>query len=394
MKRLIITTTCRKTKPDEPSGYLYVFDLATWEILQRGLIIEPAFREVDPNPRGGFRGGKGIAVLDDQILLANSVAIFRFDQNWQLLKTISHPSCSGIHDILLDRDNILWVTSARNDILFKFDLNGNLIDHYYYRESQRFRSSQPWAQEKILSQKEIENGNLDFRDPRTHKITKHDTVHINSISQQPDGSFLVSLGLVAGKKFSTLMMIKDLLSKLGFWQLVLRLNESARNFLSIQKDRHSDIIFQPADGKSMVVKIIPDGYQTLCFEIENVTVPSHSILSRSDGTAIYLNTTKGDIIHFTPQDGHIISSTFITHQFLRGIFQLSEKDLIVGSQNNILWFDQNTKEIKRQVQLSEDANEAVFAIHDFPENFALPPISFEVHLGKLVGFNQREVIFG
>lgn len=393
MTRLLITTTCRKSKLDDPSGHLYVFDLNRWEIAHRGSIIEPPYRDVDPNPRGGFRGGKGIAIVDNQIILANSVGVFLFNQNWDLLKVISHPSCSGIHDIFLDRDNNLWVTSARNDLLFKFDLDGNLLKFFYFRQEQPAISGIPWTHPTLFSNEEIENGQIDFRDPRTHKVTTHDTVHVNSICQQPDGSMLISLGLVVGEKFSTLMKIKDFFTQLGLWSWIVRVNQYARDIFSIEKDRHSDLILQPAKGLSIIMRIHPRGDMLPCLMIDNVFVPSHSVLGRADGTAVYLNTTNGEILHFKPENGQIISKTNVSNQFLRGIAQLSVDDLVVGSQNTLLLFSLKTLEIRKQVNLSNDLNEAVFAIHEFPEKFLLPPISFESRLGKLVGFNDKEAIF-
>lgn len=387
MTRLLITTACRKARSDKPSGHLYVFDLDDWDTTQRGSIIEPPFREVDPNPRGGFRGGKGIAILKNQIILANSVSVFIFNQNWDLLKTISHPSCSGIHDIFLDRDNNLWVTSARNDLLFKYDLEGNILDYFYFRQDQLSHSEFSWLHPPQLSAEEIEKGQIDFRDPRTHKITTHDTVHVNSICQQPDGSLLISLGLVVGKKFSTLMNIKDFFTRLGLWSWILSINQNIRKIFSIDKDRHSDLILQPVKGKSIIMRMVPDGNLHPCLTIDNVSVPSHSLLGREDRTAIYLDTTNGDVLHFDPEKGQIISRANVSNQFLRGIAQLADDYLILGSQNKLLLFSLKTLEIKNEFELSNDLNEAVFAIHEFPEEFSLPPVSFGSHLGKLVGFD-------
>jgi hypothetical protein len=393
MRRLLITTACRKAKFDEPSGHLYVVDLDNWKVTQRGSIIEPPYREIDPNPRGGFRGGKGIAIFENQIIMANSVCAFRFNKNWELLRIISHPSCSGIHDILIDSDHNLYVTSARNDLLFKFDLDGNLIEYYYFRQNPANHAINQWVRPEILSIEEIAGGQIDFRDPRTHKITSHDSVHINSISQLPDGSLLTSLGLVVGSEFSLFMEIKDQLSKYGLWPWIIRANQYIRNFFSFEKEQHSDLIIQPAKGKSIVVRIFHNGDIVPCLVLEQATVPGHSILARSDGTAIYLNTSFGNIIHFKPENGRIISKTKVSTQFLRGIVHLSDDEIIVGSQNNLLWFSLQTREIRKQITLSDNLNEAVFSIHEFPETFSLPPISFESQLGKLVGFNEKEAIF-
>ena len=106
----------------------------------------------------------------------------RYDQKWDLQKVISHPSCSGIHDILLDHDRNLWITSARNDLLFKFDLRGDLLEYHYFRHNQELLASIQGLQPRILSNQDIITGIIDFRDPRTHKITTHDTVHVNSVT--------------------------------------------------------------------------------------------------------------------------------------------------------------------------------------------------------------------
>ncbi len=393
INRLLITTTCRKANYNEPSGHLYVFDLERNEIIQKGSIIEPPYRDVDPNPRGGFRGGKGIAIHEDQIFLANTAGIFCFDQRWDLIKVISHPSCSGIHDILFDKEKNLWVTSARNDILFKFDLDGNILDYYYFRQDQQNHNLNQWTQPRILSNEDIEQGTLDFRDPRTHMLASHDTVHVNSVGLLPNAEILVSLGFIVGKEFSTLLRIKDILSQRGLWSWIVRINQFIRRILTLEKDRHSELVIQPLKGKSIIARLHSTGKFEPCFIIDNVNVPSHSVLARSDGTAVYLNTTIGNVLHFDPGNGKIISSTNVSNNFLRGICKITEDELIVGSQNQLIWFSLKTLKVMNQFTLSDNQNETVFAIHALPEQFSKPPISFETYLGKLVCFNGFEPIF-
>ena len=130
MTRLIVSTVRRHTPSNEPSGYIYAVDWDARQILRRCSIVEPAYREVDDNPRGGMRGSKGIAARPDQIALANYSMIFRYDPQWNLLGVITHPSCAGIHDILYDGIT-LWAASARTDMLVQFDLQGNLLQYHY-----------------------------------------------------------------------------------------------------------------------------------------------------------------------------------------------------------------------------------------------------------------------
>jgi len=58
MTILLVSTIRRHIPYTEPSGFLYTIDLKQERILRRCHIIEPAFREVDNNPRGGLRGSR------------------------------------------------------------------------------------------------------------------------------------------------------------------------------------------------------------------------------------------------------------------------------------------------------------------------------------------------
>ena len=274
--------------------------------------------------------------------------------------------------------------------MFKFDLDGNMVSHYDLRKFPQIHAS---IQAPILSQQEINHGAIDFRDPRTHELSTFDTLHVNSIGQLPNGDYLISLGLVVGKKFSFLMRIKDYLNQRGLWSWFIRINQFIQKIFSLQKDRHSNLIVQPAKGTSIIVRLSPREELNSCLAIDEVNVPSHSVAARSDGTALYLNTTLGNIVHFDPSLNRILSTKNISDQFLRGLCKVTEDAWIAGSQNNLLWFDLNSQKIIRQFQLSENQKEAVFAIHEFPENFSLPPKSFDKKLGKLIGFQGFSPIF-
>ncbi|MCJ7661096.1 MAG: hypothetical protein MUO67_18260, partial [Anaerolineales bacterium] len=116
MTALLVSTVRRHTSATDPSGYLYVVDLDRKRAIQRSTIIEPPYHEFDTNLRGGMRGCKGIAIREDQVVISNYSVIFRYDPEWNLLGTFTHPSCAGVHDIMFQGET-LWVTSARTDIL-------------------------------------------------------------------------------------------------------------------------------------------------------------------------------------------------------------------------------------------------------------------------------------
>ena len=393
MPSLIITTTCRNASASEPSGHIYVFDPTRARIIQKGSIIEPPFRDVDPNPRGGLRGGKGIAIRGGDIFLANSVAVFRFNQNWDLQGVITHPACAGIHDVMIDRNDCLLVSSARNDLLFKFDLQGTLLEYIDFRREPGLLQSLAWNQPGVISEKVIASGEIDFRDPRSHELTVYDGAHINSVCQLPDGKLLVSLGFVVNRGYSSLMAVKTWLVRRGWWSGFIHVNSILRQALALKKDMHSNLVVPPARGRCAVLLRSEAGIFDPCLTIHNATAPAHSLLAMPDGIGIYLNTTTGEIIQFDPDKKTILSADKITDKFLRGVTMLSEEMLVVGAQNGVILYNRTRRRIVEHFQLSENAGESVFAIQSLEDEFSLPPVSFEERFGKLAGFQGRDPIF-
>src|SRR5262245_34773275 len=129
MATILVTTTHRHCRPGEPSGFVYTVDAEAWRLSGSCPVIEPPHLQADPNPRGGMRGAKGIAVVGDTLFLANASVVYRFDSSWNVLSTISHPSCAYIHDIVW-HDDSLWVASCCNDLVFRFD-GGGRIRHFW-----------------------------------------------------------------------------------------------------------------------------------------------------------------------------------------------------------------------------------------------------------------------
>ena len=76
-------------------------------------------------------------------------------------------------------------------------------------------------------------------------------------------------------------------------------------------------MFQPARAYSAVVRITENRQIKTCLSFYGPTVPCHSIRVLQDGTAVYLNTTTGEIIHFSPDTGMIISTEVLGKKFLR-----------------------------------------------------------------------------
>ncbi|MBN1147699.1 MAG: hypothetical protein JXA78_10625 [Anaerolineales bacterium] len=359
--------------------------------MRRSILPDPPYREFDPNPRGGLRGGKGISIREDRIAIANASIVFQYDPSWNLLGLITHASCACIHDILFLNDT-LWVASSQTDLLLRFDLSGKLLNYYYARELTPALEALEWNPPLSLSADQIFSGKIDFRNPSTHDKQIYNRAHLNSMCELPGGDFLISLGFVIGGRFASLLRVKTLLTGVGLWPVLMSANRQIRASFGLKKDMHSDLVVRPGGARSVVVRITPDEMKMPCLIFSDVTAPSHSLLPVVDGTVIYLNTTKGEVIHFIPQTGEILSSTKVTDGFLRGIAQVSNQRYLLGSNNEIISFDLSTQSIQARTLLSQDMKESIYDIKVLPDHYSLPPESFEEHFKRSSGYRSADII--
>ena len=391
MTALLVSTVRRHTSATDPSGYLYVVDLDRKRAVQRSRIIEPPYHEFDTNLRGGMRGCKGIAIREDQVVISNYSVIFRYDPEWNLLGTFAHPSCAGIHDIMFQGES-LWVTSARTDILMQFSLSGELLQHYYLREPSLALDELRWKPKVLLQSDQIRKGSINFLDPRTYDFGEYDRAHVNSICILPDSDLLVSLGLIVGTDFETLLRMKDRLIELGIWSQLMVVNRRIRSALRIKKDKHADLIALPVRGKSAITRITREGSISLCLEIPKATVPGHSLMLLPNNTVIYLNTTEGTVINFDPKTCQVISTTRVGKEFLRGVTSLNNHMLLLGDKQDLIMYDIRVDQVVERIRITADSNEAVYDIKVLPPHYDLPPNSFEEHFEALMGFNANSII--
>ena len=392
MTMLLVSTVRRHIPANEPSGYLYAVDLEQEQIVKKCSIVEPVFRELDDNPRGGMRGSKGITIRDDQLALANFSMVLRYDPQWNLLGVITHPSCAGIHDILFHGDS-LWVCSARTDCLHQFDLEGNILQSFYLREPSPAIYELKWKPERSLKPGQIRNGHTDFRDPTTHEKESYDRAHVNSVGVLSNGDVLVSLGFVFGGEFAAMLRLKKHLIKLGAWSALRTANQQVRNALGLKtKNMDNNLVVKPTKAQSAIVRLSPDGAHKLCLELPDMTAPSHSLLVLPDDSVIYLNTSSGEVVHFNPLTRLVFSSTKVTDGFLRGVTSLDKRCLLLGSRGELIRFDLLDLKVEGRVKLTEDANEAVYDVKVLPRHYDLPPDSLERHFEQTVGTTAEEVI--
>ena len=122
--KIICTTVIRASKPGDVHGGLYVIDVDTEEVLH---FMEYGEEFTNENERGGERGLRGIAVLDDRIIVANSTGFLELDKDtYEVKRTHKNESAlRSIHEICFFEDHI-WATSTSYDSIACLDLDFNL----------------------------------------------------------------------------------------------------------------------------------------------------------------------------------------------------------------------------------------------------------------------------
>ena len=363
MSLFLVSTVRRRCRADEPSGYIYVVDVQKCQVLQRSSIVEPLYRELDNNPRGGMRGAKGISVRPDQIALANFSFIARYDPQWNLLGTITHPSCAGVHDIQYDGEH-LWVAAARADLLLQFDLAGKLEKYIYMRQPSPAIDELGWKPPVLLDGEHIYQGKTDFRHPQNVEKETYDRAHVNSLCRLPDGDLLISFGFVFDDQYASLLRLKNQLIRWGIWPAFKAINRGVRRALG-KKGRNMDqnLVIKPAKAQSAIVRITPSGERSLTLKLKDITAPSHSLLALEDGSVVYLNTTDGTLLHIDPHTRDVRSATHLaTAGFLRGVTSLDKSKLLVGSRGELITFNLASGSVEERQQLTADPNEAVYDI--------------------------------
>ena len=112
---IVYFDTVKRKRPVNEGGELIQMDWSSKRIIN-SLPIFPSKPDIhnDPNPRGNSRGGKGIIVSGDEILVGTYHTILVYDHHLNLKRTITNNLFVNIHEISLYGKNI-WVSSTAID---------------------------------------------------------------------------------------------------------------------------------------------------------------------------------------------------------------------------------------------------------------------------------------
>lgn len=129
-------STVTRGAPVEQGGSLVRLDWDTKQVLGQVPIAPTEPSVQDPNPRGGARGGRGVQLIDDSVMVGSYHTLLFFSRDLEPERRITHELLAGIHETHLLPDGRLWVAATAVDAALLVDLDkGDVVDARWPRES-------------------------------------------------------------------------------------------------------------------------------------------------------------------------------------------------------------------------------------------------------------------
>jgi hypothetical protein len=327
---VIVTSTIRWAWASEVSAHFRILDLEQGRVTFTAPVPESRWRAIDPNPRGGQRGARGVSVHGDRLVLANAESLFVFDTSWRLLGQISRPLMADVHDVLAAEDGI-WTTCAGCDALLLAGWDGEGKEWWTFRNDGRLVRTLGFPRGALPR---IEQGR-DYRDPRA-RADIFDSVHLNGIHRSR-GGLLLSFGRItisdAAPGSAAIVWLPDRASRL-------------------------------ARGRASVV-----------LATGRADVPNHNVAE--DGDLLVYNDTNGSRIVAWDRRARVercaVSIPGVP-AFVRGLAPIGAGRWLVGSQkpHAVYAVDLVRGEIVAAYELGGHENETVFGICPLPDRFEQP----------------------
>ncbi len=337
MLRLIATTVVRESiRGKQRTGFVYDVDWDDQRVARRFPVPEPRFPESDDNPRGGVRGGRGVAPTRHGIVVANYDTLSLYDDGWNVLQAFSHPLFVGIHEIDWDGTHV-WATATGIDAILKVALDGEAAvawDPHEERFAKRFR---------LRKRPHPIDGSVDYR---VREAPLLDQCHMNAVTRL-GGSLVVNCGLIRRAKPTPL-------------RIATRLQMRARRRLGAGTRKETGL---RNSGPSAVVRVDGNGAAELLAQSGPHDFPTHNG-QLLDGSRVIVNDSTANAIRlFDLDDGREVGRVGVPGTWLRGLERLDDSRVFVGTAPAaVVLVDLGKGTIEQSLQLSRNPNEAIHGL--------------------------------
>jgi len=364
--RALVTTVVRYADLEQDSGFIYIIDLSSKEILLQTPMPESIYRTKEANPRGGLRGARGAAVWQDRLVVANTERLLFFDPNWNLYQEFTHPWLGGIHDISADKEGV-WVCCTNADLLVKVSWQGEIVADWEWRLDAKLQKALGLPPVPPIDR------SLDYRNPETMRTGLRNTIHLNGVAADLDGRLLLSFGRVLSPPRLRQAQVAGWLGKIA-----QRLGISPRQ--SGQKQLGNQPVGQIQGASAAIVRLGQEGQAELLIHLKDKKVPNHNILQVGQ-RLLYNDSNDSQLMALSVYDHNPCYQSIDipgSPPFARGLASLSDRNFLVGSQAPaaVHCVDLETQSITDTIPLSDRPTESVYAICLLPDTFSSPPTTF------------------
>jgi hypothetical protein len=335
--RVIATTVVRESiRGKQKTGYIYDVDWDAQTVLRTLAVPDPSYPESDDNPRGGVRGGRGVAITRHGIVVANYDTLFLYDDDWNVSESFSHPLFVGTHEIDWDGEH-LWTTATGIDAVLRVGLDREVSvawDPHDDDHASRFG---------IRPRPHAMDGSIDYRVRQAPVI---DQCHVNGVTRF-DGATVVNCGLVRRTRPAPARFATRVKRKLGIAEK--RTGSTNR-------------------GSSMVVRVNGAGPASVLVHLDNHDFPTHNGQLLEGGRVALNDSTNNTLRVYSTGDASELSSLPIPGRWLRGMEPVADDRMLLGTAPGALhMIDLAANEIVASLPLSADPNEAIHGLALCPE---------------------------
>lgn len=136
----VFFSTVVRAAPVKQGGEVLRFQWGTKTIDARSPIYPQNPELDDPNPRGNTRGGRGIALVDDKVVVASYHTLRIYDRDLKHVRDVSHPLMVNLHEVYADQQGRVWVSCTGIDAVLEVDIqSGQVVSQFWPREMPAFQ---------------------------------------------------------------------------------------------------------------------------------------------------------------------------------------------------------------------------------------------------------------
>jgi hypothetical protein len=132
---LVYFSTVIRNAPADSGGHLHALDWDAKKVVKLVPIAATNPRLKDSNPRGNTRGGRGIALVNGEVVVCSFHTLKVYDRDLNPRRQITNGLLVGLHEVYPTGNGTLWVTSTAIDAAFEIDLrSGAIVREFWPRE--------------------------------------------------------------------------------------------------------------------------------------------------------------------------------------------------------------------------------------------------------------------